>query len=199
MSRPNDKLPVSGGLSNVGLTITIDAESPLAPRKEQSHLSQVSPSTVAAKQQKTEKATATPVKVRLFDIGGIGEPKSHALLLPQQHQHSSLVCPTMHSITFEERERVTQSKLSQHHESKMKLKKLQTNIVGGTVGGLKGLLNKKSHDISVNDLQRRASQEACEQSQVQQVALYNRIDTSLLRDLNTSSAASRAAFSKHDS
>ena len=61
-----------------------------------------------------EKSPKKPVKVRLFDIGGIGDPRPHALIL----QQSSLASP---SIFYEERDRLNPSKLS--HTSQLKPKK----------------------------------------------------------------------------
>ena len=103
MFLPVEKQAISGGLSNVGLTITIDQE--LTPTRIKNSKSK------ELEAQVQQQPNGSPIKVRLFDIGGIGEPKSHALLM---QQHASLYSPHTQSIYFDEAAQGrSQSKLSQ--------------------------------------------------------------------------------------
>ena len=77
MFQPVDKQAISGGLSNVGLTITLDQELTPTRVKNNSQCKEL-------EAQLQQQPNGSPIKVRLFDIGGIGEPKSHVLLM-QQH------------------------------------------------------------------------------------------------------------------
>ena len=94
MAQPQDKSPM---FNNVGMTITIDIES--ANEKSPQ------PSIIINDMKQ-------PVKLRLFDIGGIGESQTHDLIM--QQQSSMLTTPHTQSLYHceAERDQQNQSKLS---------------------------------------------------------------------------------------